>query len=389
MTAIRNWLATLVLGIGLMANVAAMPVAMHFTVSGFANSPPTSPVTGTINWDAPSLNADVTSIRSITLTLGGHTYTVPEVGYVNISGASYIGGVVDTISGVVGAKDDFFITWDPSTLTPQFFVYSTSGNGTVWFSTQFDSFSIAEGTSWRIAYAPATSTPVPTLSEWGLTFLAIAIAMVAVVALRRKASNKTLASIALLSALVLGAFSGDKLIGNAWAPPPAMDQPAGGTVNVDYSGTVGILNNSGVEQTIISITPTVAISTPSPTCAVNLVVPAGGQCYVADQSIQPSDRRLKKEVVYLATLDNGIKVYSFKYLSGDDTHVGVMAQDLLDDPQYRNAVVLDADGYYKVNYHALGLRMISLSEWKQSTRNIFADSVANLAFQRVAKEPSH
>jgi hypothetical protein len=283
MTAIRNWLGALLLGIGLMANAAAMPVVMHFTVSGFPAGAPTSPVTGTINWDASSLNADVNFIRSISLTLDGHTFTVPEVGYVNLAGAAYIGGVVGTVSGVNGGANDFFITWDPATLTPTYFAYGSAARSGVWDSTQFDSFSIAEGTSWNIVYAPVPpSTPVPTLSELGLLILALVMAMAAAVYLRKKGASKTLASVAFLSALVLGGFSGDKLIGNARAlPTPAMTNPAGGTLSFGYTGQLAIPNVSGVSQTIISITP-IALPTTSPTCVVGLVVPAGGQCYISD-----------------------------------------------------------------------------------------------------------
>jgi hypothetical protein len=246
--------------------------------------------------------------------------------------------------------------------------------------------SAAEVTQWTIVYAPTPpSTPVPTLSEWGLLILAVVMAMAAAVYLRKKGASKTLASVAFLSALVLGGFSGDKLIGNARAlPTPAMTNPAGGTLSFGYTGQLAIPNISGVSQTIVSITPTVLVATPGPTCVVGLVVPAGGQCYISD-ALASSDRRLKKDIVYLATLDTGIKVYSFKYLRGEDTHVGVMAQDLLQSPEYKDAVVLGADGYYRVNYRALGLRMISLTEWNQSSKSIFDTTAAGgLAFQRVS-----
>ena len=134
---------------------------------------------------------------------------------------------------------------------------------------------------------------------------------------------------------------------------------------------------------IVNISP-MSVPTTSPTCTTNLVVPAGGSCYIATVLPMVSDQRLKREIVYLATLNNGIRIYSFKYLSGDDIHVGVMAQDLLGMPEFKDAVVLGTNGYYTVNYQALGLRMISLSEWNKSSRNIFANYAAgDLAFQKV------
>jgi len=241
-------------------------------------------------------------------------------------------------------------------------------------------------TLWTIVYAPATPASIPTLSEWGMLILSVLMVVAAVVSLRKKAGNKTLASVVLLSALALGGFAGDKVIGNANAVIFAgMSNPAGGTIsNMPYDGTdFAIPNTSGVAQMIVSITPTVPVPTASPTCTTNLVVPAGGSCYIA--TVLPvSDQRLKREIVYLATLNNGIRIYSFKYLSGDDIHVGVMAQDLLGLPEFKDAVVLGTNGYYTVNYQALGMRMISLSEWNKSSRNIFANYAADdLAFRKV------
>src|SRR5665647_1975498 len=81
------------------------------------------------------------------------------------------------------------------------------------------SVAAAQETLWTIVYAPATpaSTPasIPTLSEWGILILSVLMVVAAVVYLRKKAGNKTLASVALISALVLGGFAGDKVIGKA------------------------------------------------------------------------------------------------------------------------------------------------------------------------------
>jgi hypothetical protein len=98
-------------------------------------------------------------------------------------------------------------------------------------------------------------------------------------------------------------------------------------------------------------------------CACNATKGPGGP-------VTPSDRRLKKDVVYLTTLEKGIKLYSFKYIGIHESYVGVMAQDLLLSSPHRNAVTL-ARGYYVVDYKALGLKMITLKEWVQSPENIF------------------
>jgi hypothetical protein len=83
-----------------------------------------------------------------------------------------------------------------------------------------------------------------------------------------------------------------------------------------------------------------------------------------------SDKRLKTDIVYLATLDNGLRLYAFKYLWSNQVYVGVMAQDLLRDPAHSDKVVLIPGNYYAVDYDALGLKMITLDEWRRSHDNI-------------------
>lgn len=82
------------------------------------------------------------------------------------------------------------------------------------------------------------------------------------------------------------------------------------------------------------------------------------------QQVVISDGRLKRDIHLLATLDSGMKIYSFKYLWSDTTYVGVMAQDLLANPAWRDAVVTSPNGFYTVNYGALGLKMVTLEEWQ-------------------------
>lgn len=85
-----------------------------------------------------------------------------------------------------------------------------------------------------------------------------------------------------------------------------------------------------------------------------------------------SDRRLKKDVVPLCTTESGIRIYSYRYTwSNDFTYVGVLAQDLLLSPLFREAVSLQSNGFYSVDYNRLGMKMITLSEWRESNDNIF------------------
>lgn len=77
----------------------------------------------------------------------------------------------------------------------------------------------------------------------------------------------------------------------------------------------------------------------------------------------PSDRRLKRDIAYIGTLSDGIRVYSFRYVWSDTVYVGVMAQDLLEDPRYRHAVVTGGDGFYLVDYDQLQLTMVTFASF--------------------------
>jgi len=78
-----------------------------------------------------------------------------------------------------------------------------------------------------------------------------------------------------------------------------------------------------------------------------------------------SDIRLKRDIVLLGQTEQGIKLYSFKYLWSDQVYVGVMAQDLLENPKWQDAVITNPNGYYSVNYSKLGLEMVTLEQYQQ------------------------
>jgi hypothetical protein len=83
--------------------------------------------------------------------------------------------------------------------------------------------------------------------------------------------------------------------------------------------------------------------------------------------LPPSDARLKVNIKPVAILPNGLRLYSFQYRRNPTTtYVGVMAQDLLqsENSEFRDAVVVGSDGYYAVNYDKLGLKMLTLNEWR-------------------------
>jgi hypothetical protein len=74
-----------------------------------------------------------------------------------------------------------------------------------------------------------------------------------------------------------------------------------------------------------------------------------------------SDIRLKRDIIEVARLNNGIGLYHFRYNWSDQVYVGVMAQEVAKvEP---DAVERGADGYLKVFYGKLGLRLETWDEW--------------------------
>jgi len=74
-----------------------------------------------------------------------------------------------------------------------------------------------------------------------------------------------------------------------------------------------------------------------------------------------SDRRLKRDIAVVGNLPTGLLLYRFKYLWSDIEFVGVMAQDVL--TVMPEAVTVDSTGYYSVHYDAVGLPMMTYSQW--------------------------
>ncbi len=69
----------------------------------------------------------------------------------------------------------------------------------------------------------------------------------------------------------------------------------------------------------------------------------------------PSDIRLKTGVEKVGVSDNGLAIYTFKYIGGDAVYRGVMAQDVLE--LYPDAVSVMPNGYMAVRYDMLGMKM--------------------------------
>lgn len=88
-----------------------------------------------------------------------------------------------------------------------------------------------------------------------------------------------------------------------------------------------------------------------------------------------SDVRVKRDVVPLARLANGLNLYRFRYLWSNTVYVGVMAQEVQKvDP---DAVVTGKDGFLRVSYARLGMEMMTCKEW-MATRTSSQASISCL-----------
>lgn len=85
-----------------------------------------------------------------------------------------------------------------------------------------------------------------------------------------------------------------------------------------------------------------------------------------------SDIALKHSIVQLGYLANGLGYYRFSYLGGTKAYVGVMAQEV--ERVMPEAVKRGSDGYLRVYYEKLGLKLRTYSDWLTSGANIPAQS---------------
>lgn len=73
---------------------------------------------------------------------------------------------------------------------------------------------------------------------------------------------------------------------------------------------------------------------------------------LAGGAMKASDRRVKENIKHIRDVD-GIRVYSFNYVWDKTPTVGAMAQDLLEDARYADAVSVHDLGFYQVDYAKL------------------------------------
>jgi hypothetical protein len=158
---------------------------------------------------------------------------------------------------------------------------------------------------------------------------------------------------------------------------------AGGLSELGDSARVHVARPSGqqVEDSVYSLDDIQAGKAPNPMLGGGdiVVVEESGRKvafknmkdilpFAAISGIFLSDARVKRDITPIAKYENGLRLYRYRYAWSDTLYVGVLAQDVLEVAPH--AVSRGADGYLRVNYARLGLRMQLWEEWIASHSDV-------------------
>ncbi len=119
----------------------AAPVTMAFSASGFqaggAAAPFNGAVTGQLSWDRVNPADPISAFTDIQLSIGGHAYSLAEIGIATQSGTlTVVGGLANGANAVVGdgVFDDFLFGFDRVNPSLSFFAFSIRGQGNaIWW----------------------------------------------------------------------------------------------------------------------------------------------------------------------------------------------------------------------------------------------------------------
>jgi hypothetical protein len=92
---------------------------------------------------------------------------------------------------------------------------------------------------------------------------------------------------------------------------------------------------------------------------------------------QVSDVRLKRDIDLVGRLPNGIGLYRYRYFWSEQAYVGVMAQDVA--AIVPDAVTQGPDGYLRVDYARLGIRLLTDDQW--ASRHTVAATVQDVVHE--------
>jgi hypothetical protein len=139
------------------ATALALSIKIDFTVSSFPAYEPPSPfpsppvqapfdsVKGTFIFEGDPDKNLIQSLTMINLTIGGHPYSLGEVGFISsFNGTDQkIGALIGGVNGLGSLTDDFYFDfdWNNNILSFWCFEYTTSSVAGFWNSYSFLSFS--------------------------------------------------------------------------------------------------------------------------------------------------------------------------------------------------------------------------------------------------------
>lgn len=136
------------LSIGLATALPAQAsvVTFEFTASGLENAGTaypgfSGPITGRFSWEQSNVGDPIAALIDIDLSIGGHSYTLAEVGVAwNSVTQSAIGGAARGFNAVVGDGqfDDFLLVFDRVNPAISAFAYSIQGKtNAIWWQPTF------------------------------------------------------------------------------------------------------------------------------------------------------------------------------------------------------------------------------------------------------------
>ena len=139
-----------------------------------------------------------------------------------------------------------------------------------------------------VVYGPDMLARVPTLSEWMLLGLGLMLLVLAYRVLRVRTNGRLLANLTLIGGGALAAAAGHSLFGDARAQPAITEMPlgssGGGSVALNVDTLYSLVNQTGIAQRILSVTPTSPYSEDdpgiAPRCVVGYLLAPTANCYV-------------------------------------------------------------------------------------------------------------
>lgn len=227
------------------------------------------------------------------------------------------------------------------------------------------------GAAGSITFAPPGATSIPTLGGIGLIILAAVVGFMAVNAFRNNATAGRMMSFTALSlgvGTIIAAAGGVVLINDARAVAPGevfdMSEQAVQTYPLTDGELHQFNNLSNGDLAVIALSLPENCSLEGsghvigvPVCELGTNLADSETCQVPCLELSlGSDVRLKTDVTAVGVADNGLPLYTFRYLGDSALYRGVMAQDVL--KHTPSAVVTMDSGYMAVNYTALGLEMV-------------------------------